>query len=106
MGSPVAQQIKRWPADLAVTGSKPAVSENLSNRKQGSTHSLSLSACYQPAMTVILKKGRKYASHSFVTLHCSRTDDIHYFRDGNQNAICVKFYMYIAVQDFFFLKKQ
>ena len=38
-GAPVAQWVKRWPADLAVPGSSPAWGEDLSGRKRGSTAS-------------------------------------------------------------------
>ena len=34
-GAPVAQQVKRWPTDLAVPGSSPTRDGNLSNREQG-----------------------------------------------------------------------
>ena len=43
-GAPVAQWVKRWPTDLAVLGSSPALSGDLFNRKPGATaHSLALS---------------------------------------------------------------
>ena len=38
-GAPVAQWVKRWPADLVVPGSSPAYDEDLSSRKRGSTAS-------------------------------------------------------------------
>ena len=50
-GAPVAQWVKRWPADQAVPR------RNLLNRKRGSTaHGLSLSSSHRPDMTEILLK--------------------------------------------------
>ena len=38
-GAPVAQWVKRWPADLAVPSSSPACGEDFSRRKRGATTS-------------------------------------------------------------------
>ena len=57
VAAPVAQWVKRWPTDVAVPGSIPALSVNLSNRKRGSiAHSFSLSSYHRPDITVILLK--------------------------------------------------
>ena len=49
-GAPVAQWVKRWPADLAV----PILRRNLLNRKRDPiAHSLSLSSAHRPVMTEI-----------------------------------------------------
>ena len=63
-GAPVAQQVKHWPANLAVPGSRPAEGGNLSNRGQRSIpHSLSLSPSHRPDMTEILLKRHEIASY-------------------------------------------
>ena len=50
----VAQSVKRWPTDLALSGSNPAEG-NIFNRKRCSiAHSLSLSNSHRPDMTEIL----------------------------------------------------
>ena len=65
--APVDQKVKRWPADLAVMGSRPAEGRNLFNRKRGSiTHRLSLSLSNRPDMTEILLNDVKLQSiHPF-----------------------------------------
>ena len=56
-GAPVAQWVKRWPTDLAVPGSIPALGEKLSNCKWDSlAHSLSLSSYHCTDITEILLK--------------------------------------------------
>ena len=37
VGAPVAQWVKRWPTDVAVVSSIPALGKDLFNRKRGST---------------------------------------------------------------------
>ena len=55
-GAPVAQWVKRWPPDPAVTGLIPTPGENLPNCKGSSTaHSLSLSSYHHRDITEILK---------------------------------------------------
>ena len=50
--SPVTQWVKRWPTDLVVPGSIPALGGDLFNRKRDSiAHSLSLSSVHRPDMT-------------------------------------------------------
>ena len=57
VGAPVAQWFKRWPTDLAVSGSSPARGGNISNRKRGFiAHGLSLKANHRPDMSEILLK--------------------------------------------------
>ena len=56
-GAPVAQWVKRWPADLAVPRSIPALGENLPSCKRSSVaHSLSLLSYHRPDITEILLK--------------------------------------------------
>ena len=55
--TPVAQQVKQWPADLVVPGLRPTQGGNLFNCKWGFiAHSLSLSPTHHPDMTEILLK--------------------------------------------------
>ena len=54
--APVAQWVKRWPTDLAVPDSSPAIGENLPNRKRGSiAHGLSLTS-YHDITEILLKR--------------------------------------------------
>ena len=56
-GTPVAQEVKCWPADLAVPDSIPSGGEHISNHKQGSlAHSFLSSPKNCPGMTEILFK--------------------------------------------------
>ena len=51
------QWVKRWPTDVAVRGSIPALDVNLSNRKRGSiAYTFSLSSYHRPDIIVILLK--------------------------------------------------
>ena len=52
----VAQQVKSWPADLAVLSLIPAGSGNLYRKWDSFAHSLSFSPSYRPDMTGILMK--------------------------------------------------
>ena len=54
-GAPVAQWLKRSPADLAVPSSSPARGGNLSNRKQSGFHCVFCSSSsHRPYITEIL----------------------------------------------------
>ena len=56
-GAPVAQWVQRWPTDLVVMSSSPALGEDLFSRERGSiAHSLSLLSTHRPDMTEILLK--------------------------------------------------
>ena len=56
-GTPLAKQVKRWPIDLAVPGSRPAEDGNLFSRERGYiAHSLSLSNPNRHDITAILLK--------------------------------------------------
>ena len=57
VGAPVAQQVRRWPADLENPGSRRAGGGNLFSRKRDSiVHNLSILPTYRPDMTEILFK--------------------------------------------------
>ena len=52
-GAPVAQWVKRWPADLAVPSSRPALGEIFSSVNVFHCTQHSLSTPYHPNMTEI-----------------------------------------------------
>ena len=52
----VAQQIKSWPADLAVLSLIPAANGNLDRKWDSFAHGLSFSHSYRPMTGILLKR--------------------------------------------------
>ena len=71
--SPGRSEVEHWPADKAVSGSRPLVAEIFPSANETSLYTSSLSPSYHPDMTkILLKKTQncKLFKHQFLAIPC------------------------------------